>query len=277
MADPCRLARIECEGTRPPFHVESEKVWVGLDASQTSSSPFSWVPHPSSFTRNICSVSVGASQQWESIKLEGILWINASGKWLAHATQEEMFVPLELAAVREAIRTARKLRLAMFPRTSCVHPLKQQCTPSSSCCHSCALDQHHCLGNTSRWCRPTKGTTGQSTLAMDSLRSIRHTATREIDKAVVSAPETDVLILGNHGLVVCEHDCDTAEKLLREVEQRLAIATRPFPKPDTTVATIARSSRWQFPDVDSLHALATDEVSLEAVAQPQLASIESAS
>jgi rhamnose utilization protein RhaD (predicted bifunctional aldolase and dehydrogenase) len=30
-----------------------------------------------------------------SIKLDGILWIKASGKWLAHATEEEMFVPME--------------------------------------------------------------------------------------------------------------------------------------------------------------------------------------
>jgi len=85
---------------------------------------------------------------------------------------------------------------------------------------------------------------------------------REIEKAVANAPETDVLILGNHGLVVCGHDCRTAEKLLREVERRLAITPRRFPRPDTTaLALIARFSRWQFPDVDSLHALGTDPVS----------------
>jgi hypothetical protein len=27
------------------------------------------------------------------MKLGGILWIKASGKWLAHGTQEEMLVP----------------------------------------------------------------------------------------------------------------------------------------------------------------------------------------
>ena len=40
---------------------------------------------------------VQASNGNTSIKLDGILWIKASGKWLAHAMQEEMFVPLELA------------------------------------------------------------------------------------------------------------------------------------------------------------------------------------
>ena len=85
---------------------------------------------------------------------------------------------------------------------------------------------------------------------------------REIEKAVAGRPETDVLILGNHGLVVCGPDCHTAETLLREVERRLAITPRRFPKPDTTVlAIIARFSRWQFPDVDLLHALGTDAAS----------------
>jgi len=79
---------------------------------------------------------------------------------------------------------------------------------------------------------------------------------------VASRPETDVLILGNHGLVVCGPDCHAAEKRLGEVERRLAITPRGFPKPDTTVlAIIARFSRWQFPDVDLLHALGTDAAS----------------
>jgi rhamnose utilization protein RhaD (predicted bifunctional aldolase and dehydrogenase) len=66
---------------------------------------------------------------------------------------------------------------------------------------------------------------------------------REIEKAVGAAPETDVLILGNHGLVVCGQDCHTAERLLWEVERRLAITPRRFPKPDTTVLAMIAVSR----------------------------------
>ncbi len=63
---------------------------------------------------------VQASNGNTSIKLDGILWIKASGKWLAHSMQEEMLVPLKLAEV-------------------------------ASCCHPRALDQRHCLGNTCGW------------------------------------------------------------------------------------------------------------------------------
>jgi rhamnose utilization protein RhaD (predicted bifunctional aldolase and dehydrogenase) len=86
----------------------------------------------------------------------------------------------------------------------------------------------------------------------------------EIEKAVARAPETDIFVLGNHGLVVCGDDCDAAEELLREVERRLAITPRPAPGPDNSVlGIIAGFSRWQYPDCDLLHALGTDEVTLK--------------
>jgi rhamnose utilization protein RhaD (predicted bifunctional aldolase and dehydrogenase) len=47
---------------------------------------------------------VQASNGNTSIKLDGTLWIKASGKWLARATEEDMFVALELAEVKESIR-----------------------------------------------------------------------------------------------------------------------------------------------------------------------------
>ena len=47
---------------------------------------------------------VQASSGNTSIKLDGILWIKASGKWLAHATEQESLVPLDLAEVRECVR-----------------------------------------------------------------------------------------------------------------------------------------------------------------------------
>jgi len=42
-------------------------------------------------------------------KLDGILWIKASGKLLAHAMQEEMLVPLELAEVKASIQNGAEI------------------------------------------------------------------------------------------------------------------------------------------------------------------------
>ena len=207
---------------------------------------------------------VQASNGNTSIKLDGILWIKASGKWLAHAMQEEMLVPLELAEVKESIRAGAEIASR--------YAQKDELRPSiETAMH--ALLRHrvvihvHSI-NTIAWAIRLDGP-DQLKERLTGLHwqwipyaSSGIPLAREIEKAVAGAPETDVLILGNHGLVVCGHDCYTAEKLLFEVERRLAITPRRFPKPDTTVlALIARFSRWQFPDVGSLHALGTDTVS----------------
>ena len=207
---------------------------------------------------------VQASNGNTSIKLDGTLWIKASGKWLAHAMQEEMLVPLELGEVKESIQNDREIA----PR----HVLKDGLRPSIETAmhvvlrHRVVIHVHSI--NAIAWAIRLDGPGEvKERLAGLHWRWIPYAASgiplaREIEKALAGAPETDVLVLGNHGLVVCGPDCYTAEKLLCEVERRLAIAPRRFPKPDTTVlAMIARLSGWQFPDVDSLHALGTDAVS----------------
>jgi len=207
---------------------------------------------------------VQASNGNTSIKLDGILWIKASGKWLARAMQEKMLVPLELAEVKESIRNDTEIA----PR----FPLKDELRPSietpmhAILRHRVVIHVHSI--NAIAWAIRLDGPDQlKARLVGLHWQWIPYAASgiplaREIEKAVASAAETDILILGNHGLVVCGPDCSTAENLLREVERRLAITPRRFPKPDTTVlAMIARFSRWQFPDNDSLHALSTDAVS----------------
>jgi hypothetical protein len=85
---------------------------------------------------------------------------------------------------------------------------------------------------------------------------------RQIEKRLAKSPGTDVLVLGNHGLVICGDDCDAAEALLSEVERRLAIIPRQPPGPARSISDmVARSAKWRFPDLHFLHALGTDEAS----------------
>ena len=48
---------------------------------------------------------VQASSGNTSIKLGDVLWIKASGRWLANASREETLVPVELARARKAMRS----------------------------------------------------------------------------------------------------------------------------------------------------------------------------
>jgi ribulose-5-phosphate 4-epimerase/fuculose-1-phosphate aldolase len=207
---------------------------------------------------------VQASNGNTSIKLDGILWIKASGKWLAQAMSEEMFVPLECAEVQQSIENETEIAWQYTPNDGLRPSIET--AMHAVLRHRVVLHVHSI--NSIAWAIRLDGRDRLTErLAGLNWQWIPYAASgiplaRAIEKAVADRPEINVLILGNHGLVVCAEDCHTAEKLLLEVERRLAIIPRRVPKPDTTVlAIIGRCSRWQIPDVDLLHALGTDRTS----------------
>ncbi|MBF0136760.1 MAG: class II aldolase/adducin family protein [Magnetococcus sp. DMHC-1] len=72
-----------------------------------------------------------------------------------------------------------------------------------------------------------------------------------------------VQVLVNHGLVIGATDCQAAESLLTEIEERLTLPIRPSPPPDLpTLREHAQASGWQLPTLDDIHRLATDPCSL---------------
>lgn len=208
---------------------------------------------------------IQASNGNTSIKLDGVLWIKASGKWLANAMQEDLLMPLQLAEVNESLENDTELA----PRRGWESKLRPSIETAmhATLRHRVVIHVHSI--NTIAWAIRLDGPERlKERLAGLRWQWIPYAASgvplaREIQRAVRSAPETDVLVLGNHGLVVCGDDCTSAEKLLQKVEQRLAIRPRPVPGPDTAALTIfSRFSKWQFPTADSMHALGTDAVSL---------------
>lgn len=211
---------------------------------------------------------VQASNGNTSIKLGGILWIKASGKLLADAAESDIFVPLDLGEIRASIRRESEITVR--------HALEGELRPSietamhSVLRHRVVIHVHSI--NAIAWAIRMDG----AELLNERLsglhwRWIPYAASgiplaQEIEKAVAIAPETDVFILGSHGLVVCGHDCRAAEKLLNKVEHRLAIAPRHVPAPDyAALAMMARFSNWRFPDDDLFHAPGIDAISREIV------------
>ncbi|MFZ3217057.1 MAG: class II aldolase/adducin family protein [Candidatus Acidiferrales bacterium] len=208
---------------------------------------------------------VQASNGNTSIKLDGVLWIKASGKWLANATREEILVLLAMADVRDSIQHDRAVALRHLPRNGLrpsIETAMHAVLP-----HRVVLHVHSV--NAIAWAVRLDGPAQlQERLGGLHWKWIPYAPSgvplaREIARAVAGAPETDVLVLGNHGLVVCGNDCASAESLLAEVERRLAIVPRRASAPQRDLLQmIARSSPWRFPILESLHALGTDPVSL---------------
>jgi rhamnose utilization protein RhaD (predicted bifunctional aldolase and dehydrogenase) len=209
---------------------------------------------------------VQASNGNTSIKLEGILWIKGSGKWLARANQEEILIPIELAEAKETVEQGGEIAPRQISRNGMrpsIETAMHAVLP-----HRVVIHVHSI--NTIAWAIRSDGIE-ELTARLGGLhwQWIPYAASgiplaREIELAVARAKETDVFILANHGLVVCGQDCAATEELLCEVERRLAISARPFPLPDSAVlGNIARFSGWQYPDYDSLHALGTDKAALK--------------
>jgi rhamnose utilization protein RhaD (predicted bifunctional aldolase and dehydrogenase) len=209
---------------------------------------------------------VQASNGNTSIKLEGILWIKGSGKWLARANQEEILMPIELAQAKETVERGGEIA----PRQISGNGMRPSIETAMHAVlpHRVVIHAHSI--NTIAWAIRSDGIE-ELTERLQGLhwQWIPYAASgiplaREIESALAREKETDVFILANHGLVVCGPNCAATEELLCEVERRLAICARPFPMPDSAVlGDIARFSGWQYPDYDSLHALGTDAAALK--------------
>lgn len=200
-----------------------------------------------------------------SIKLGGILWIKASGKWLAHAGQEDIFVPVGVAAMRDCVgrgvdlakhweATGRRLRPSIETAMHAVIP------------HRAVIHVHSV--NTIAWAVRRDGQARcAERLAGLAWQWVPYVPSglplaRQVAKCLAKAPETRVLVLGNHGLVVCGEDCQAAEAALQEVENRLAIQPRRAPPPNRAILEqqIAAAPGWVLPDQEAVHSLATDSV-----------------
>ena len=159
-----------------------------------------------------------ASSGNTSIKIGDFLWIKASGKWLASAlNDEDAFVPVPLADLRgdcfsgtcrASIETASH---AVLPQKVVIHV------------HSV---------NTIAWAVRSDG---PERLAQRLNGIAWHwipyvpsglPLARMIGEAVAASPELRVFVLANHGLIVCGDDCEGTEKLLAEVDRRLAVSPR---------------------------------------------------
>jgi rhamnose utilization protein RhaD (predicted bifunctional aldolase and dehydrogenase) len=194
-----------------------------------------------------------------SMKLDGVLWIKASGKWMAGAMEDEILIPLDLDGVEASV--SQNLDPAeLYPNAS-IETAMHVTLP-----HPVILHVHSV--NTIAWA--VRGDApAQLETRLDGLRWawIPYVASglplaREIERVLAAHPDTDVLVLGNHGLVLGGKNYQATEDLLSEIERRLAIPAREAHPPDyERLAELAGDSSWMLPDDDAIHALATDPIS----------------
>lgn len=184
-----------------------------------------------------------------SLKLDGILWVKASGLWLADALQRDILVPVDLAAVLDgiardladpvsgAVLTARNpagLRPsiettlhALLPHRVVLHTHSVRTIALAIRTDAPALLEERLAGLAWAWIPYHK-----PGLPL----------TQEISRRLAGRP-VDVLVLGNHGLVVGGADPAAAAALLAEVERRLDGPVRPLPPGRPELLPVGPGSR----------------------------------
>ena len=204
-----------------------------------------------------------ASSGNTSLKRDGILWIKASGKWLADAEQGDILVPLHLKEVRSCLR--RNLDMTgTYPTPSGMH-LRASVETAMHAVIPCRVVVHvHSVNTIARAVRQDAHLEFSERLEGLPWCWIPYIASgiplaREIEKVLSRAPNTQIFVLGNHGLVLAGQTCGSVETLLETIETRLATGSRHTAPPQfNQMIPMTRNSIWRLPADDSLHSLGTD-------------------
>jgi len=200
-----------------------------------------------------------ASTGNSSVKLDGVIWIKASGRWMADALRDDIFIPLDLAEVRECLRQGID-PAGRFPSAS-VETAMHAALPHRVVLHV------HCV-NTIAWA-VRRDAPIQLRSRLDGLpwQWIPYVASglplaRAIERSLSACPGSAVFVLGNHGLVIAAENVESVEALLNDVRERVAIVPRAGGPADYAgLLEICEGSFWNLPDDDGLHRLGTDPVS----------------
>ncbi len=207
-----------------------------------------------------------------SVKLDDVLWVKASGKWLAHADREEILLPVSLSETLSRVATntdpaGQTAIVGGVALGTSVETAMHAVIP-----HRVVLHVHSV--NTIAWAVRADGEHNlRQRLAGLEWAWIPYLSSGlplagAIQQAVTANPNIQVFILANHGLVVCGNSPHSAEALLRDVETRLALPPRATPEPNwDQLNAIAERISWRVPANPVVHALGIDPVSRHILGQ----------
>ncbi|MGY4226291.1 rhamnose utilization protein RhaD (predicted bifunctional aldolase and dehydrogenase) [Bradyrhizobium sp. USDA 4503] len=199
-----------------------------------------------------------------SVKDGDVLWVKASGTWLADAEDKEIFVPVALSAARAALLHGDE-RVPLAPNAGTTLRASIETSLHALMPHRIVLHVHSV--NTIAWAVRTDAR-DEFARRLDGLAwrylDYHHPGlplARAVSDAIAD-DTVDVLILGNHGLVVGAASCDAAEALVADVELRLALEQRSAPSADhDALRTICAGSNYRLPRDPRGHDIATDRYS----------------
>ena len=207
-----------------------------------------------------------------SIKRDGVMWIKASGTWLAHALERDIMVPVKLPELLAALGAGDPRAEAAVDFVDQAHNPSKLRPSIETSVHAVipqAVVAHiHCVETIALAVRQDCETLIAERLA--PLEGISWAFIPYCKPGLILStkiaerltPQTNVIILGNHGLVVAGDTVAEAEERLVKVCDALAQAQRPALPADRAglEAAIAKSD-YRLPDDDDVHSVTLDPIS----------------
>lgn len=199
-----------------------------------------------------------------SIKDGNTLWIKASGKWLADAQTRNIFVPIDLKRARALIKQGIGDLASCVIGESGLRPSIE--TAVHALIEYPVVVHLHSINSLALVVRADGQSTAVSKLRglnwvwLDYVRPGLELATA-LCNLLKTRATANVILLGNHGLVICAESVGEAEALIKTVEERLAAMTRPWQRPSSKdLEYFSAISGCRLPTVIDTHAIARDPI-----------------
>lgn len=201
-----------------------------------------------------------------SLKAGDVMWIKASGTWLKDATSRDIFVPVNHAALVEALARREPAADACLPfvradlNTTGLRPSIE--TSVHALMPQPVVVHVHCV-NTIAWAIRRDALAQLAAPLGDFAWAFVPYARPGLPLAVAIAaalrPGVNVLVLGNHGLVVAADSVGAAQALLERVVAALTRPARDLTAPRwAALEAICEGTPYRPAASAETHALATD-------------------
>jgi len=203
------------------------------------------------------------------------MWIKASGTWLANACESELFVPVELDPLLSALKADDKRAEKSI---DFVHESlnKNKLRPSIETSVHAVLPQKvvlhiHCV-DTIALAVQTQAEQLFTKLLKDFnwlwVPYCRPGLPLSKYIAAHLEPQTDVIVLGNHGLVVAADSVDAAADLLERVRAAVKQPVRTVPTNNSdALLALSNDTQYEPATFTQTHAIAMDEIALTTAAK----------
>jgi rhamnose utilization protein RhaD (predicted bifunctional aldolase and dehydrogenase) len=204
-----------------------------------------------------------------SLKHGDTLWIKASGTWLAQAKARDIFVPVRVTPLLEAVE-ARKPEAEQAALFTIAERNPSGLRPSIETTVHALMPQRvvahvHCVDTIALAVRGDPVPVLGKRLAGLNWAYVpyrRPGLPLALGIAEHRAQRPDVLVLGNHGLAVAAGSVAETEALLARVKALLRQEARTPPQADTGALMRLAGDGWRLPADAAAHAAATDAASL---------------